>query len=58
MANGLDPDQVLADEDQACELICNWYVLHREAGGAGDPAVESILQRVRTIEDPGGEVSG
>jgi hypothetical protein len=31
--NGLDPVAILADEDQSCWLIAEWYVAHREAGG-------------------------
>ena len=52
VANGLDTEHVLADEDQACEVICNWYVLHREAGGKADTEVESIVQRRGNIGDP------
>ena len=53
--NGLNPEAVIADEDRVCELIADWYVLHREAGGDADPAAEAALAhaQVEQIFTPG-----
>ena len=40
-ANGLDVD--VTDEDEACALVCAWYVAHREAGGKPDATAETIV---------------
>lgn len=45
--NGLDPEVVLADEDCTCELICHWYVLHRDNSFSPDRAVERVLDQLR-----------
>lgn len=44
--NGLNPEEILASEDLSCELICTWYVAHREAGGEPDPVADEILFEV------------
>ena len=46
MFNGLDPEIIIADEDRACALIADWYLLHREGGSDTDPAVERVLERL------------
>lgn len=48
--NGIDPEATLASEDKACELICAWYVAHREAGGKPDSVAEAILARLAREE--------
>jgi hypothetical protein len=47
LRNGLDPEKVLADEDESCELIAAWYHAHLEAQGDPDPAVEAIFRRLQ-----------
>lgn len=47
LRNGLDPEALIADENHACELIADWYVLHRQAGGDADPAAEAALSHVQ-----------
>ena len=31
--DGRDPAEILADEDLSTSLICEWYCVHRIAGG-------------------------
>ena len=50
LVNGLDPEAVLASGDLSCELICEWYVAHRQTGGDPDPVAEEILAEVATAE--------
>jgi hypothetical protein len=51
--NGMDPGATLADEDLSCWLICEWYVVHRDAGGEPDPVAEEILAKVAELEATG-----
>jgi hypothetical protein len=51
--NGLDPEAILANEDLSCELICEWYFAHIEAGGEPDPVAEQILEEVVRLQDSG-----
>ena len=44
---GLNPEVIIADEDRACELIAEWYVLYRETNGDADPAAEAALAHAR-----------
>jgi len=55
LVNCLDPEEVLASEDLACELICEWYLAHIEAGGEPDPLAEQILAEVAEAQDAGSE---
>lgn len=41
--NGIDAEAVTGDEDRACALIAEWYVLHREAGGQADSVAETVV---------------
>lgn len=43
-----------APEDNVAGLIINWYVAHRENGGALDPVAEDLLVEVRA-EDAAGQ---
>ncbi len=45
--NGLSPVEVLGSEDRSMEMICAWYVRHRQDGGVVDPAAESIRRRLK-----------
>ena len=49
--NGIDPEAVLADEDQSCWLICEWYVAHREAGGEQDPVAEQFVAEANAAQE-------
>lgn len=42
-ANGIQPTTALSSDDLACDLVCRWYLQHREEGGAADPACETIV---------------
>ena len=42
---------VIPDENLACALIADWYVLHREAGGGDDAATEAALEHVARLAD-------
>ncbi len=53
LINGLDPEEVLMSEDLACELICEWYAAHIEAGGEPDPVADAILAEVAELEASG-----
>jgi hypothetical protein len=41
------------DEDLSCWLICEWYLVHREAGGEPDPVAKAILVDVAGLEASG-----
>jgi hypothetical protein len=43
--NGLDPQNVLANEDHCAWLIAGWYSMHRMAHGAPDRAAEKVARR-------------
>jgi hypothetical protein len=49
IANCLDPDVLIADENWACEVLYEWYLAHRSAGGMIDAAIELVLIRLAAL---------
>ena len=44
VSDGVESDVVLSNQEVAGWMIAQWYRLHREFGGAPDPAAEALLQ--------------
>ena len=51
--NTLGPEKIPADEDLSMWLICEWYYVHRIAGGEPDPVAEAILAEVAELQATG-----
>ena len=48
--NGVDPEQIISDEDNISTLLVVWYKAHTENGGALDLVCEEIFGEV-LLED-------
>lgn len=45
-ANGLDPLEILGNEDLSCWLVCEWYLTHIREAGEPDKVLEQMLREI------------
>lgn len=54
-ASDLPPELFInGPEENVCSLIVQWYIAHKESGGADDPVAEDLITEI-AIEDRHGQ---
>ena len=56
-ANGIDIDMFRRSEDNLSGLLTQWYVAHRDQGGAFDPVMEDLIAETRLEDSRGAGLS-
>ena len=56
-ANGIDIDMFRSSEDNLSGLLTQWYVAHRDLGGAFDPVMEDLIVGTRLENSMGAGLS-